>query len=260
MPTILDLEDDDPYVALLIYARSGAGKTVFAGSDDDVLFLNTEKRGTLSAKRQGSTAKKINGNTWNKCVATKNWLTELGEKDKIPYKWFVVDTLTNLQRLNMIHQISAANQNVKEKARQKSTVVPEMSDYLVNQHELIRFVEEVNELPVNVLWLCHASIEIDEDGNNYVLPAIHGKEGKIAQAICAMQTSFGHMKVVQAEVTNPTTKKKSLVIHRDIWWIDKGSTTGKDRTGVLAPKTRNLTLKQIRERIEAGPKPKVAAE
>ena len=55
---IVALQDEDEFINNTVYADPGVGKTVFAGSDDDVLFIAPEDNGTISAKRLGSTAKK----------------------------------------------------------------------------------------------------------------------------------------------------------------------------------------------------------
>ena len=59
MVKIESASSDEPYSNLLIYADSGAGKTVFAGSDDRVLFLAPEDEGLLSAIRMGTKADKL---------------------------------------------------------------------------------------------------------------------------------------------------------------------------------------------------------
>lgn len=255
-PPIFDLDDEPPYVSLMVYAMSGAGKTVFAASDDDVLIMSTEKKGTLSAARSkmtGKNVKFIKGYDWNTCIQTRDWLTEYCEKHgKGPANWFVVDTVSNLQRVHMLHQLDVTAK--KFASRGKSPTVPEQQDYLVNQHELIRYIETLNDLPMNILYLAHAELLEDEEGETYIQPKIHGKEGEISKTVCAQMTSYGCLKVVTEERQNPQTKKKQLVVNRDIWWVDKGSMRAKDRTGVLAPKTRNLTLKEIRRRVETGSK------
>src|SRR3977135_1243108 len=95
---IVSLSEEDEYVNLLIYADSGVGKTVFAGSDDDVLFIAPEDNGTGSAKRFGSTAKKWKVHSGDDMLAAYEWLVKL---DTIPFNWLVLDSLTEMQQMCM---------------------------------------------------------------------------------------------------------------------------------------------------------------
>jgi len=135
---------------------------------------------------------------------------------------------------------------------------------------LLRFVKKMNALPVNILWLAWDRKETDADGEDFFCPEIHGKGYGIAMQVAAQMTSYGYMQVKsrrvpvtkadpndaskRVKVIDPKTKKEktTLAFDRYIYWQDIQTVRGKDRTMALAPYTKNLTLKQIRERVEAA--------
>ena len=74
----------------------------------------------------------------------------------------------------------------------------------------------------------------------------------VAQAILAMMTSFGYMYVQVRKKDGKTVvdANRKPVKDRIIQWEDFEEMQGKDRTGVLGERTRNVTLRQIRQRME----------
>ena len=252
---IVDLEDVSPHPNLLIFAKSGAGKTVLGASDDNVLILNTEPEGTLSAQRsntKGNNVKEWPIRTIADMDKAYDWLLTLAEKDQeIPFKWVVIDSLTEYQDIDMRELLA---QGVSKKPS-KDAYVPEWQDYLKNQKRIVRRVKEFNQLPVNMLYTCLVTNHTDPEGNEFLFPAIHGKKYEIAQLICAQMTSYGYL-FVKPRYEVIDGKKKKAGNDRFVIWEDSGSMQGKDRSTVLAPYTKNLTLKQMRERMDAKNTPK----
>lgn len=252
---IVDLEDISSHPNLLVFAKSGAGKTVFATSDDDVLLINTELEGEISGAR--SKTKGRNVKQWPiRSVADMdrvyNWALGLAEKGKpIPFKWFIIDSLTEYQEIDMKELLL---EGCSRKSN-KDPYVPEWQDYLKNQKRIVRRVKEFNQLPVNILYTCLVTNHTDPEGNEFLFPAIHGKKYEVAQMICAQMTSYGYL-FVKPRIEIVDGKKKRTGKDRFIIWEDSGSMQGKDRTYALAPFTKNLTLKQLRERIESQQKTK----
>lgn len=247
---IVDLEEVSSHPNLLVFAKSGAGKTVLGASDDNVLILNTEPEGTLSAQR--SNTKGSNVKEWPiRSVADMDkaydWLLTLAEKGKeIPFKWVVIDSLTEYQEMDMKELL---DQGVSKKPS-KDAYVPEWQDYLKNQKRIVRRVKEFNQLPVNILYTCLVTNHTDPEGNEFMYPALHGKGYGVATVVCSQMTSYGYL-FVKPRFEMVDGKKRKTGNDRFVVWEDRDSMMGKDRTTVLAPFTKNLTLKQLREKMEA---------
>lgn len=251
-PEIVSLEDVAPHPNILVFGKSGVGKTVLAGSDDRVLILNCENEGVLSAKRLGSKAKQWNCPTFKDFEKAVNWLKRQAEQgNSIPFDWVVVDTLTTLQK-NLMRDIL---DTVIAAKPMRDADIPDRPEYLKNQLVLGRIVKELNDLPVNTLWLAHVMSQQDPEGEEFMYPAVQGGKYVLAQQILAMMTSYGYMFVKQrTKDGKPVVLNGKRIRDRFIMWETSGSMQGKDRTNVLGEYTKNITLKEIRERMERADK------
>jgi AAA domain-containing protein len=251
-PEIVSLEDVAPHPNILIFGKSGVGKTVFAGSDDRVLILNCENEGVLSAKRLGSKAKEWRCPTFKDFERAINWLKRQNEQGKeIPFDWVVVDTVSTLQKLLMrdiLDTVVAAKPS-------RDADIPDRPEYLKNQLVLARVVKELNDLPVNTLWLAHVMTQTDPEGEEFMYPSVQGGKYVLAQQILAQMTSYGYMFVkLRTKDGKPVTQNGKRIRDRFIMWETSGSMQGKDRTNVLGEFTKNITLKEIRQRMEEADK------
>jgi len=243
---IISLQDEDEYVNLLVYADPGVGKTVFAGSDDDVLFIAPEDNGTISAKRLGSTAKKWQIHGWSDIQQAYKWLESL---EVIPFNWIALDSLTEMQQMCMRHIL---NEGVRMNPS-RDPDVPQIQDYMTYFEKVRKMVKAFCDLPVNVIFTALQQDEEDEEGNKVVLPMMQGKGTQYAKAVASWMTSFGQMRIA---------KRKVVIDGKDNWeevrviqWTNSKTVMAKDRTLCLEPRTVNLSLKEIRELLEVGPKP-----
>lgn len=250
-PQIISLEEDDDFVNLLVYGRSGVGKTVFAGSANKVLFLAPEDDGTMSAKRLGSKANKIKIKSWKDLQRAYEWLYD--EPDH-GFEWVCIDSITEMQ--NML--LRTILDEVVKKNPERDLDIPAIADHQKWQNMFKRFVKAFNALPVNILWTALVRAEEDEEGDPFLTPSIQGKGYAMSQDIASYMTSYGCMQIKRVrnpdfddeeDVSKENPKYKKV---RRITWEDTGPIQGKDRTTVLAPYTQDMNLQQIHELIQSG--------
>ena len=247
---IVDLADDIPKWNILIHADSGAGKTVFAGSDDRVLFLAPEDSGTLSALRMGSSAQKIRVRHWNDIREAVEYLED-NPDILAKYDVLAVDSLTEMQKMCMAAILESSRAERLSKGQDPDT--PQIQDYGKLHVLFENLVRRINELDVNVLYTALSRKVEDADHNEFLVPEITGKDYGVAMKIVALMTSYGHMRVELVEVPSPTPDNPDLtktVKRRTIYWEDTGTIRAKDRTTRLAPFTVSAKLKQIRLAID----------
>lgn len=250
MIEIVDLADDIPKWNILIHADSGAGKTVFAGSDDRVLFIAPEDSGTLSALRMGSKAQKIRVRHWNDIRQAVEYLED--NPDVLAkYDVLAVDSLTEMQKMCMAAILEANRSERLSKGQDPDT--PQIQDYGKLHVLFENLVRRINELDINVLYTALSRKVEDADHNEFLVPEITGKDYGVAMKIVALMTSYGHLRVELVEVAAPTEDNPDMtkmVKRRTIYWEDTGTIRAKDRTTRLAPFTVNAKLKQIRLAID----------
>ena len=250
---IVSLQDEDEYHNLLVYADSGVGKTVFAGSDDDVLFIAPEDNGTVSAKRFGSTAQKWKIANWLDIQEAYKWLASL---ETIPFNWVVLDSLTEMQDMCMRHILNEA----VEINPGRDPDVPQLQDWQPYFERFKRMVKLYNDLPVNMLYTALQQDEENEDGEKVVLPMLQGKGTQYAKKVASWMTSFGHMRVQRKPAGVDDDGNKKYEEFRVIQWKASKTVMAKDRTRCLEPRTiigegKLGGLKDVRELLESGPAP-----
>lgn len=258
LPTeIVDLDDYTESINGMVYADPGVGKTIFGASDDHVLILAIEQ-GTVSAarnlKKQGSiVGKNVKVwdcvNNWDAFERAYEWCEAQVAADTMPFQWVVIDTITELQKLMLRDIIDTRI----AKSGKGNPDITERQDYQENQLRLQRFVGLFNDLDVNVLYLAHSMQTENEEGDQYVMPMLHGKGNQIASWVSAQVHCFGYMHMVPAK-----TKSGAEVMSRRIEWTADAKWKAKDRFDVLAPRTIRKTLKDIRLMIEATDEPEAA--
>lgn len=249
-PQIIKLSDDVPFWNNLIYADSGAGKTVLAGSDRRVLFIAPEDSGTLSALRMGSNASKIKVKDWPDLIAAYEYLYDhpeiLAEFDVL-----AIDSVTEMQAMCMRYLLKMSRADKLQ--RDQDPDQPQLQEYGKLHILFEKMVRAFNDLPVNVLYTALARKVEDADHNEFLVPEIQGKDYGIAMKIVALMTSYGYLRVEIVDVPDPTDENPNRtrqVKQRTIYWEDTGTIRGKDRTNALAPYTTNATLQQIRRAIK----------
>ena len=247
--------DDQAFWNILLYADSGAGKTVYALKDKRVLVLAPEDGGLMSAARMGTEADKIPVNDWEDMQKANDdlWSDEGLEQLK-EYDVLVVDSLTEMDAMIMRYILKKTREVKLAKDTDPDT--PWIDDYGKRNILLEKMVRSLNDLPINVFYTALPRIAEDPDGKEFVVPMLGGNKPtdyRFSMKIVALMTSFGYMRVEEikmAAATDEEPNKTRKVKQRVIYWEDTSFSKGKDRTLALTPKTVNFTMQHMRLCIE----------
>lgn len=185
-PAIISLEDFTESINGCLYADSGIGKTVFAGTDN-VLFLSLEG-GTVSAKRMGSNAKLWKIKEWNDLQDAYDWLEANPDHG---FDWIVIDSVTAMQKLCMRGILDVA----KSENTKRDIDIPALQDWQKYYNMFDRFIAAFNDLPINVLYLATVMQNEDENGESIIMPNLAGRGTgySISQNFCATLGFVGHL-------------------------------------------------------------------
>lgn len=184
------------YKKWLIYADSGAGKTVLGGTAPDSLFLEFDPEGTESAKAFGSTADALPIPDW------KAWQQALeyfkygsGCKD---YEWVTIDTLSEGEDTCWRNHLADMHER---KPSSRSLYKPALEDYQIIGNKMKEVIEEFNRLPINVLYTAHvmAVTRFDDDRDEEyeeLMPMLGSvKTGVLSRKVCAKVSLVGHLDI-----------------------------------------------------------------
>lgn len=203
----------------LIYAPSGIGKTVLAGTAPRNLFLTVEAAGTESAKAMGSEADDLVINTWDELIEAYLWIKYEGYKE---YDWVTIDSLTEMEELCWNDQLESVGKEFEAR----------IQDYGIVDRRIKKLVDQFNRLPINVLYTAQqAAMEVeDEDGDDIykVLPALGRAKGgwPLSNLICGKVTLIGLLTVREDDDGD---EFRRLYVHGGDRWTakDRHDTFGK---------------------------------
>lgn len=239
MASILDSAQPVSEVAnsvnMLLYGDSGVGKTVFAGSGRDSgkndLIIDIEG-GTLSAARSKSKANVLPAYDYDSFLD----IVEAIEEDPDRFEWVIVDSLTKLQDIiwnKILDEAVAKNPS-------RSPYKRELQEYGEAQARLKDLVERLKNSDANILFISLADTEVDEDGNNVRVPAIHGSQGKVQAWVSAQMDVVAYMRVLSNEGGS----------FRAIHFNKSPEYYAKDRLRLYSSKgVKNLTLEAFTNKI-----------
>lgn len=245
-PAIVPLEDHEESHNWLIYGNSGVGKTVLTGTENNSLIIGAEK-GTVSAKRQGSTADLWPINDWSDVQAAYMWLWKNPDHG---YKWVSIDSITDMQyklKLHVLEEAIRRNSNHNPNALELQDWVPYYELYK-------KTVRAFCELPVNVLFTALSFVKEDEEGESIILPDIEGKGYQISQWTCAEMECVGHLRV------GKSGKGEDRREVRRILWKTAPPYFAKDRLDVFGRYTVDHTIPMLTELAEQDPAKRIKQE
>lgn len=253
---LVDLDPVSAHPNLLVFSRPKAGKTTFATSDDNIMLINCEVEGELSAARAESTGKGVKQwqvRTYEDFEKALDWLKEcVRTKGHIPFEWVVVDTVTTLQDRQIMRYVM---DKMLKRRPDRNAYIPDKAEWYESQQILVQKCKELCDLPVKVVLLAHVMEVEDHEGTMFYYPQLQGGKFRVAQQVLSFVTSYGFMYTTTRKkdgkvVTRNGKRLKDRIIQWEDMEGENGSIQGGDRTGVLGERTRNITLREIRERME----------
>jgi hypothetical protein len=251
-PAIESMSADKEFYNLFVFADSGVGKTVLAGSHPKNLILAADT-GTIAAARQGSRAKKINVKDWDDFEAAARWVRAGGYAG---YEWVTLDSASMLRERLMRHTLE--REHAKSAARDE--FIPAQPDHQKVQNVMKRIAEDFCDLPVHVLFTGLTMRVTNDDGETRALPMIHGQMGDTAHYIAGLFDAVGYMELTRRRKAGDDPDEPTGSEVRRIHWQPYGEYIGKDRFNVLRPYTDNITLPEIQKRIEGSGSPEASTK
>lgn len=247
IPVTKKVQDVTKFWNLLLYADSGAGKTIYALRKGPkrllVLAIGAEEDGLMSAAKFGTDADMIEAKTWQDVIGA---VRDLGSPEgqqwlRDNYDVLAVDSLTEADSAIMKY-ILAQTKDVKL-AKDTDPEVPWIDDYGTRNRLLEKFVRALNDLPINTFYTALARAGMDADKRQFVVPMIGGNKEtdfRFSMKIASLMTGFGYMRVEENLRPAPTEEApdaKVRVRERITYWDDTSFSKGKDRTFALTSPT-----------------------
>lgn len=224
-------DEISPYLNILIYGQPGVGKTFFAGTAEDseltspTIFLDVEGGTTTLRKRKNLDVVRIRST--EELVATHKMLLEQNDNH---YKTVVIDSLTELQKLDM-HGI------MKELVSRRPDLdpdVPSQREWGKSIEHMRRITRAYRDLPMNTIFTCLVVIDKDDSGTVTYAPSL---PGKLKMEISGFVDVVGYL----------TTATENDETVRRLQFAATKKVIAKDRTASLGDVVDNPTIPMLWE-------------
>lgn len=162
-----------PFVNMLIYGESGAGKTRLAGSADEVpemrrvLFIDVEG-GTLTLRDIYPNVDTVRVKSWSDMQSVYDVLYT-GKHD---FTTVIIDSLTEVQKMSM----DGVMRKLVQEHDERDADVPGIREWNINLEQTRKFVRAFRDLPVNTIFT--ALVQSDKNPRTGAMkrkPSLSGK-------------------------------------------------------------------------------------
>ena len=205
------MSEDMIGLKMIVFGPPGVGKTYFASTARNVLFLLAEKGGMLGIKDKGIDV--IHINKFADLIDAYQFL----RKDGHGYKTVVIDSITEVQKKSMDDILIKAG-----------VQTPRMNDWGENIRQISNMCRLFRDLPMNVIFLAHESIEKDDEtGETSRRLSVNGQ--KLPEEIAGFVDCVGYMQANE----KLTEDKKKTITARAIRFGATKKIACKDRSGKL---------------------------
>lgn len=228
---MFDLDGSSEFWNVLVYADSGAGKTVLAGSlPGRVLFLAGEP-GYISAARMGGLAPGAKGRLVPDTATANAAILSLESGGARKFDWIVVDGVTTMQTKFLLgYAAEAFDANPAKRAHRN---LPDKPDYFNAQNFMKSWVSRFIDLPCNVLFTGHAMRPEDENGETLVYPGIQGKGYEVSNYISGLMHGVWYMATRIVEKDGEPVQTRRLLFQHYVDPVNETRYFAKDQTNTL---------------------------
>lgn len=216
-----------PYVNMLIYGDSGAGKTRLSGSASAVptmrrvLFIDVEG-GTLTLRDTFPEVDCVRVRSWPEMQAVYDTLYE-GNHD---FTTIVIDSLTEVQKLSM----DTVMRKLIEEHEERDSDVPGVREWNINIEQTRKFVRAFRDLPCNTIFTALA--QTDKDIRTGAIKRKPSLSGKVKDEIAGFLDIVVYLYVKEINQEN----KRMLLCQQT------ENTVAKDRSNALPQTIENPTM------------------
>lgn len=219
-----------PFVKMLIYGESGAGKTRLSGSADDVpemrrvLFIDVEG-GTLTLRDTYPDVEVVRVKNWQQMQSVYDVLYE----NRHEYTTIVVDSLTELQKMSMDNVM----RRLVEEHEERDSDVPGIREWNINIEQTRKFVRAFRDLPVNTIFT--ALVQTDKNVRTGALKRKPSLSGKVKDEVAGFLDIVVYLYTKEIDQEN----KRMLLCGQT------EDTVAKDRSNALPLTIENPTMATI---------------
>lgn len=233
-----------PHFNLLVYGKSGVGKTRLAGSAHAVpemrrvLYIDVEG-GILTLRREFPEVETIRIKSWSDMQRVYDALYAGGHG----FNTVILDSLTEIQKFNM-DQIM---QRLVESNNERDMDVPSLREWGKNLEQIRRFVRAFRDLPLNVIFTALEREDKDRLLRPVKLPSL---SGKMAGEVAAFLDIVLYYNI--KEVAGEDEPKQLRVLQS----AATESVIAKDRSGLLPKVLVGPDMEQLYDLIIRRTQPK----
>jgi len=230
----VDLQEHEGFfdldeVKMLVYGESGSGKTVFASTWPDVVFLDID-RGMSSITRRVSRIPIVSssGQTpWDSLVRSVNFLENM---QLHKFKTTVIDSLNEMQTIAMDHVIQRF-----PNIRRPYDELASQSDYGKMLDDFDKLVRRLKALPMHVVFICQVAPQQYE--TDVIQPQLVGKH--TSRNIARMMDIVGYLYKQESGGEGKQQKKDRVIV------FDAVNHVTKDRSDLLPFTVTNPTFSEL---------------
>lgn len=233
-------------INMIVYGYPGEGKTVFWGSGENVLIMDSD-HGIDSARALGSKADAASVTDYRELDELYEWIKN---DPSHGYKWIVWDSLTLFQDRTLIDEImvNAAMENPNQ-----DEDVPAVRHYLKNMNRIGKYVRAFTALPINFGISCHVTTETDQDGNNVLMPLVQGKG--MPSKVAGYMNVIGFLGKAQTDDGKAVQRMLTQKVGR-FYAKDRFNRLGKHVDKPTLPKIEQMIGDALGQQEESAPAPR----
>lgn len=226
-----------PFINMLIYGESGAGKTRLSGSADAVpsmrrvLFIDVEG-GTLTLRDTFPEVETVRVRNWQQMQAVYDSLYDGNHM----FTTVVIDSLTEVQKMSMDNVM----RKLVEEHEERDSDVPGIREWNINLEQTRKFVRAFRDLPCNTIFTALAST--DKDMRTGAIKRKPSLSGKVKDEVAGFLDMVLYLYVKEINQEN----KRMLLCEQT------ENTVAKDRSNTLPQTIENPSMEVLWNLVNNG--------